>query len=685
MTTEEFIAKARAIHGDKYDYSKVEYVNNKTKVCIICPLHGEFWQTPSLHLAGSNCPICAGKAPMKTPHFIRKAQLVHGNKYDYSQTIYLGRLKQVDIICPIHGLFSQRAVNHLSGHGCPKCGTLQSSSQQKIWTKQTCYSEAKKYTTVGDFCKLSKSAYVIAVRCGWLQDYTWLSRKKVANGFWTKERVFAEAKKYTERKDFIKQSPGAYNAAQKLGMMSELKWFPAPKNAKKWNRESCYKEAQKYRSKTDFRKKSIVAYCIARDNGWLADYDWFVPPEFLWNHEKCIKVAKRFEYYADFRTSEPTAYMAARKRGWLPEYTWLIKEHVEVWNKKWNYDTCYAEAEKYKTKGEFGKKGKGAYEVARRNGWLSDYTWFPDFTDSDAKVDSVYRYYFQKYKAIYVGRTLMYRQHLRDVEHRKQSCDAVLRFAQEHNCIIPPMEILENNLTIQEGRTREDYWRNLYEKQGYQMLNKGTTGPKSGSIGALASGKWTFEKVYELARNVHSIAELNKDYPYIYKLAKAKGWINMFDWFRGNEIKIEKQTIWTENTCKQEALKYKSRKEFRYACRGAYDKARELGWLEDYNWLCFPKKIVWNYDNCKKEAIKYHNRFEFQTKAYSAYKYALTNGLLNEFFPHPVRRILDYNTCKELTKQYQSVTELLKADRSLYNTILKKGWLTDFFSAENDK
>ena len=93
--------------------------------------------------------------------------------------------------------------------------------------------------------------------------------------------VFAEAKKYTERKDFIKQSPGAYNAAQKLGMMSELKWFPAPKNAKKWNRESCYKEAQKYRSKTDFRKKSIVAYCIARDNGWLADYDWFVSPEFL--------------------------------------------------------------------------------------------------------------------------------------------------------------------------------------------------------------------------------------------------------------------------------------------------------------------------------------------------------------------------------------------------------------------
>lgn len=58
LTREEFIEKARAIHGDKYDYSKVEYVNNSTKVCIICPVHGEFWQTPSKHIFGKGCPYC---------------------------------------------------------------------------------------------------------------------------------------------------------------------------------------------------------------------------------------------------------------------------------------------------------------------------------------------------------------------------------------------------------------------------------------------------------------------------------------------------------------------------------------------------------------------------------------------------------------------------------------------------
>ena len=61
INKEEFIKKSISIHGNKYDYSKVEYINDKTKVCIICPEHGEFWQTPNNHLNGNNCPLCANK------------------------------------------------------------------------------------------------------------------------------------------------------------------------------------------------------------------------------------------------------------------------------------------------------------------------------------------------------------------------------------------------------------------------------------------------------------------------------------------------------------------------------------------------------------------------------------------------------------------------------------------------
>ena len=122
-TTDEFIAKAKKIHGDKYDYSKVEYVNRKTKVCIICPKHGEFWQTPSAHLRGQGCPKCKSKKQTcTTDEFIAKAKKIHGDKYDYSKVEYVNRKTKVCIICPKHGEFWQTPNHHLSGCGCPKCG-----------------------------------------------------------------------------------------------------------------------------------------------------------------------------------------------------------------------------------------------------------------------------------------------------------------------------------------------------------------------------------------------------------------------------------------------------------------------------------------------------------------------------------------------------------------------------------
>lgn len=123
-TTETFIGKARELHGDKYDYSKVEYINSQTKVCIICPIHGEFWQTPNSHLNGNGCPSCSGLKKRTTETFIAKAREVHGDKYDYSKTQYINKRSKVIITCPEHGDFEQCANNHLRGQGCPKCGEL---------------------------------------------------------------------------------------------------------------------------------------------------------------------------------------------------------------------------------------------------------------------------------------------------------------------------------------------------------------------------------------------------------------------------------------------------------------------------------------------------------------------------------------------------------------------------------
>ena len=123
MGIENFIEKSKKIHSDKYDYSKVKYVNNRIKVCIICPEHGEFWQTPDGHLNHKGCPKCHNKnKKYTTEEFIERAQKIHSNKYDYSKTIYgKNKKEKVEVICPIHGSFFISPELHLSGSGCKYC------------------------------------------------------------------------------------------------------------------------------------------------------------------------------------------------------------------------------------------------------------------------------------------------------------------------------------------------------------------------------------------------------------------------------------------------------------------------------------------------------------------------------------------------------------------------------------
>ena len=121
-----FIEKANEVHGDRYDYSKVDYYDSKTSVCIICPEHGEFMQTPAAHVRGNKCPKCANKERgrykrLDTEKFIKRAEKIHKGKYDYSKVEYTSVTGNVTIICPEHGEFTQKAMNHLLGQGCPKC------------------------------------------------------------------------------------------------------------------------------------------------------------------------------------------------------------------------------------------------------------------------------------------------------------------------------------------------------------------------------------------------------------------------------------------------------------------------------------------------------------------------------------------------------------------------------------
>ena len=113
LTKREFITKAIRIHENKFDYTKVYYKNNYTKVCIICPSHGEFWQRPGDHLVGKACAVCAGTKLKSTIQFLQGALKTHGNVYDYSKVDYKNNKTKVIIVCKKHGEFMQRPDSHI--------------------------------------------------------------------------------------------------------------------------------------------------------------------------------------------------------------------------------------------------------------------------------------------------------------------------------------------------------------------------------------------------------------------------------------------------------------------------------------------------------------------------------------------------------------------------------------------
>jgi len=135
LTKKDFIRKAQMLHGNKYDYSLVDYKTSKTNVKIICNKHGLFEQSPSNHMRGQNCPLCANAVRNKNNKstaeiFIKKAKKIHKDKYGYDLVKYNKMTEKVKIICLKHGEFLQTPANHIHTRGCPKC--CESKGEEKI-------------------------------------------------------------------------------------------------------------------------------------------------------------------------------------------------------------------------------------------------------------------------------------------------------------------------------------------------------------------------------------------------------------------------------------------------------------------------------------------------------------------------------------------------------------------------
>lgn len=130
---DEILNKFKEVHGNKYDYSKFIYTKNRNNSTIICPKHGEFYQSPWTHIKGHGCPSCSGNRRLNTENFIKAATKVHNKNYIYDYTEYKNMHSRVRIICPIHGEFLQLAQVHIKGAGCPKCNQSKGEKMIEIY------------------------------------------------------------------------------------------------------------------------------------------------------------------------------------------------------------------------------------------------------------------------------------------------------------------------------------------------------------------------------------------------------------------------------------------------------------------------------------------------------------------------------------------------------------------------
>lgn len=308
MTTEEFIYKAKAIHGDKYDYSKVEYKDANTKVCIICPKHGEFWQ---------------------------------------------------------------RAFNHAHGIGCPKCGQEHVQSSITINTREKCYEIAQQYATFKEFRLQQYSIYSAALKHGWLKDYTWLSysinvsgTKKRRHYYTQEELILTIHKLYGEKYDCSEvhyvnmKTPIILNCCEKDEQgLTHGTFQMRPDNLINLH-QGCPKCGIIKRTKsqslslTEFINRANIIHNNKYDYSKVqyinsktkiiitcalhGDYEQ-KPFNHLsgkgcpycsgnakkWNKDTCRQEALKYKYANDFRLHAPGALNVAKRNGWYVEYTWL--------------------------------------------------------------------------------------------------------------------------------------------------------------------------------------------------------------------------------------------------------------------------------------------------------------------------------------------------------------------------
>ena len=256
----------------------------------------------------------------------------------------------------------------------------------EYWTKEKCAEDAEKYESKKEWRNANQTAYTIARKNGWQKEFKWKKDAKLEKIkeriIWTEEKCWEVAKQCTTLKEFREEHTSTYNTALKKGWLKDYTWLEKTNNVqvKEWTYGMCENESKKYNSRSAFYKGCSSAYHKSRIEGWLEDFVWLEPQRHekdYWTEARCEEVARLYKRMYDFQTENMGAYNAAKKNGWIKNYTWLEMVYPNMKPRGYwkNYQNCYNEAKKYTEYNLFARKSGCAYESAKKNGWINDYTW----------------------------------------------------------------------------------------------------------------------------------------------------------------------------------------------------------------------------------------------------------------------------------------------------------------------
>lgn len=585
----------------------------------------------------------------------KEAILSEAKKYK-TKVEWLRANKSAYKAASIYGYFDEATAHMVSAKRISK------------WSKDAVIQNAQKFATIADWRK-NGNAYAVALKNRWIKEAT-AHMNNLKRSSWTFDEISEESKKYQTITEWAKLSKGSYGAASKKGWLKELTAH-MPRSIKPngyWTKERIIEDAKKFKSRSEWQKNSPSATTMARRNGWFEDatsHMKLLVDHGKWTKKTVLKEAKKYKTKSEWGRAKNGSYGAALQHDWLYE----ASQHMVPADRtrKWTKELIFADAKKYSTRGEWHKAKGNAANVAISKGWhdeatkhmhriysFGEMTIFKLLTQLDISFEVQKRFKTIKHKKplpfdFYLpdfNLVIEYQgiQHFSEINRKQNESLADIQLRDE----LKKVGAEENNLNYLaiDQSFEKDIQKVLIQKLKFLSIkNKAKQTFKKRPLSEdelfllKTLGTYTKEQVLADAKKYQTYPEWRKNSP-VFQIAIKNGWLGECKAHMLSEFQTRSKAklVWTKEKISVLAKEFNSRSAFKTANSSAYTRARINGWLDD---ICshMDRKIhpngYWTKNKIFDSAKKFKTRTAWMRSSDSAaYNLARKNNWLEDACVH---------------------------------------------------